>query len=170
MPNGRRAFRLRFGEDVRIGRFAGFDLLIRSSFNNTAKVVLRGKTVTSAAFLTRPWAPSVRWNPEVQGFEERAARLETDIKDSQNRAITVQNMSRKKMLGGTSSMTYQPGHQWVFNVSFHDNSSFHFLRNYRPVKATATFALVAVESRKLSVELVPTKFVSPTQFTRSVET
>jgi hypothetical protein len=33
----------RFGEDIRIGRFAGFDLFIRSGFNNTAELVLRGK-------------------------------------------------------------------------------------------------------------------------------
>ena len=41
----RRAEKLknRFGDDVRIGRFAGFDLFLRPSFNNTVEVVVRGK-------------------------------------------------------------------------------------------------------------------------------
>jgi len=41
----RRAEKLksRFGDDVRIGRFAGFDLYLRPSFNNTVEVVVRGK-------------------------------------------------------------------------------------------------------------------------------
>ena len=33
----------RFGDDVRIGRFAGFDLFLRPGFNDTVEVVLRGK-------------------------------------------------------------------------------------------------------------------------------
>jgi hypothetical protein len=33
----------RFGEDIRFGRFAGYDLFIRAGFNNTAELVLRGK-------------------------------------------------------------------------------------------------------------------------------
>jgi hypothetical protein len=76
----------RFGEDIRIGRFAGFDLFIRSGFNNTAELVLRGKNsymtrVTDTALGTIRSLESV-----VQGFEERTARLESDIKDSQKRA------------------------------------------------------------------------------------
>jgi hypothetical protein len=76
----------RFGEDIRIGRFAGFDLFIRSGFNNTAELVLRGKNsymtrVTDTALGTIRALESV-----VQGFEERTARLESDIKDSQKRA------------------------------------------------------------------------------------
>ncbi len=51
----------RFGEDIRIGRFAGFDLFIRSSFNNTAELVLRGKNsyssrVTDTALGHHPFA------------------------------------------------------------------------------------------------------------------
>ncbi|HEX5398136.1 MAG TPA: methyltransferase domain-containing protein, partial [Verrucomicrobiae bacterium] len=75
--------KMRFGEDIRIGRFAGFDLFIRSGFNNTAELVLRGKNsystrVTDTALGTIRSLESV-----VQGFEERATRLESDIKDSQ---------------------------------------------------------------------------------------
>jgi hypothetical protein len=33
----------RFGDDVRIGHFAGFDLFLRPGFNNAVEVVLRGK-------------------------------------------------------------------------------------------------------------------------------
>jgi N12 class adenine-specific DNA methylase/SAM-dependent methyltransferase len=80
----------RFGEDIRIGRFAGFDLFIRSGFNNTAELVLRGKNnystrVTDTALGTIRSLESV-----VQGFEERAARLESDIKDSQKRATELE--------------------------------------------------------------------------------
>ena len=76
----------RFGEDIRIGRFAGFDLFIRSGFNNTAELLLRGQNsystrVTDTALGTIRSLESV-----VQGFEERAVRLESDIKDSQKRA------------------------------------------------------------------------------------
>ena len=41
----RRAEKLqnRFGDDVRTGRFAGFELFIRPGFNDTVEVVLRGK-------------------------------------------------------------------------------------------------------------------------------
>ena len=53
----RRAEKLkdRFGDDVRIGRFAGCGLFLRPSFNNTVEVVVRGKNsyaarVTDTAF------------------------------------------------------------------------------------------------------------------------
>ena len=82
--------KMRFGEDIRIGRFAGFDLFIRSGFNNTAELVLRGKNnystrVTDTALGTIRSLESV-----VQGFEERAGRLESDIKDSQKRATELE--------------------------------------------------------------------------------
>ena len=90
----------RFGEDIRIGRFAGFDLFIRSGFNNTAELVLRGKNsystrVTDTALGTIRSLESV-----VQGFEERTTRLESDIKDSQKRAgeleAKVVRLSRRR--------------------------------------------------------------------------
>ena len=78
------------GEDIRIGTFAGFDLFIRSSFNNSAELVLRGKNsystrVTDTALGTIRSLESV-----VQGFEERAGRLEADIKDSQKRGVELE--------------------------------------------------------------------------------
>jgi len=80
----------RFGEDIRIGRFAGFDLFIRSGFNNTAELVLRGKNsystrVTDTALGTIRSLESV-----VQGFEDRAVRLEADIRDSRKRAVELE--------------------------------------------------------------------------------
>jgi N12 class adenine-specific DNA methylase len=84
----RRAQKLkfRFGEDVRIGRFAGFDLFLRAGFNNTAELVVRGKNsyhtrVTDTALGTIRSLESA-----VQGFEEHAARLEADLRDSHKRA------------------------------------------------------------------------------------
>jgi hypothetical protein len=78
------------GEDIRIGTFAGFDLFIRSSFNNSAELVLRGENsystrVTDTALGTIRSLESV-----VQGFEERAGRLDTDIRDSQKRGVELE--------------------------------------------------------------------------------
>ena len=38
----------RFGDDVRVGRFAGFDLFLRPSFNNTVEMIVRGKNSYAA--------------------------------------------------------------------------------------------------------------------------
>jgi hypothetical protein len=83
----RRAEKLknRFGDDVRIGRFAGFDLVLRPSFNNTVEVVLRGKN-SYAARVTDTALGTIRsLEATVQGFEERATKLEADIADAQKR-------------------------------------------------------------------------------------
>ena len=88
----RRAEKLkaRFGEDVRLGKFAGFDLFMRPSFNNTTEMVLRGQNsygarVTDTALGTIRSLESVE-----QGFEERGARLEADIRDSRKRAVELE--------------------------------------------------------------------------------
>jgi N12 class adenine-specific DNA methylase/phospholipid N-methyltransferase len=83
----RRAEKLknRFGDDVRIGRFAGFDLVLRPSFNNIVEIVVRGKN-TYAARVTDTALGTIRsLEATVQGFEERATKLETDIADAQKR-------------------------------------------------------------------------------------
>lgn len=77
---------LRFGEDVRLGTFTGYDLFIRSSFNNSAELVLRGKNSYSTRVTDTALGTIRSLEAIVQGFEERAAKLETDIKDSQKRA------------------------------------------------------------------------------------
>ena len=66
----------RFGDDVRIGRFAGFDLFLRPSFNNTVEMIVRGKN-SYAARVTDTALGTIRsLEANVQGFEERAAKLE----------------------------------------------------------------------------------------------
>ena len=87
---GRRKIKTRFGEDIRIGRFAGFDLFIRSGFNNTAELVLRGKNSYSTRVTDTALGTIRSLESEVQGFEERAARLETDIRDSQKRGVELE--------------------------------------------------------------------------------
>jgi hypothetical protein len=82
--------KIRFGDDMRIGKFAGFDLFLRSSFGDNADIIVRGKNsystrVTDTALGTIRSLESV-----VQGFEERATRLESDIKDSQKRATELE--------------------------------------------------------------------------------
>jgi hypothetical protein len=84
----RRAEKLknRFGDDVRIGRFAGFDLFLRPGFNDTVEVVVRGKN-SYAARVTDTALGTIRsLEATIQGFEERAIRLETEIADAQKRA------------------------------------------------------------------------------------
>ena len=84
----RRAEKLknRFGDDIRIGRFAGFDLFLRRGFNNTVEVVVRGKN-SYAARVTDTALGTIRsLEATVQGFEERAGKLETDIADAHKRA------------------------------------------------------------------------------------
>jgi predicted nucleic acid-binding Zn-ribbon protein len=75
----------RFGDDIRIGRFAGFDLFLRPSFNDTVEVVVRGRN-SYAARVTDTALGTIRsLEATVQGFEERAGKLETDIADAQKR-------------------------------------------------------------------------------------
>jgi hypothetical protein len=80
----------RLGEDIRIGRFAGFDLFIRSGFNNTAELVLRGQNGYSTRITDTVLGTIRSLESVVQGFEERAARLEADIRDSQKRATELE--------------------------------------------------------------------------------
>ena len=80
----------RFGEDIRIGRFAGFDLFIRSGFNDTAELVLRGKNSYSTRVTDTALGTIRSLESTVQGFEERATRLESDIKESQKRAAELE--------------------------------------------------------------------------------
>ncbi len=84
----RRAEKLRtqLGEDVRVGRFAGFDLFIRSGLNNTTELVLRGKNSYSARITDTAHGTIRSLEATVQGFEERAAKLEQDISGADKRA------------------------------------------------------------------------------------
>ncbi|MBI3867438.1 MAG: DEAD/DEAH box helicase family protein [Verrucomicrobia bacterium] len=76
----------RFGDDVRVGRFAGFDLFLRPSFNNNVEMIVRGKN-SYAARVTDTAQGTIRsLEANVQGFEERATKLEYDITDATKRA------------------------------------------------------------------------------------
>jgi N12 class adenine-specific DNA methylase/SAM-dependent methyltransferase len=76
----------RFGDDLRVGRFAGFDLFLRPSFNNTVEMIVRGKN-SYAARVTDTAQGTIRsLEANVQGFEERATKLEYDIADATKRA------------------------------------------------------------------------------------
>jgi hypothetical protein len=83
----RRAEKLkaRFGEDVRLGKFAGFDLFMRPSFNNTVEMVLRGQNSYGARVTDTALGTVRSLEATVQGFEERAERLELDITDANKR-------------------------------------------------------------------------------------
>ena len=83
----RRAEKLkdRFGDDVRIGRFSGFDLFLRPSFNNTVEVVVRGRKSYAARVTDTAQGPIRSLEATIQGFEERAAKLEADIADAHKR-------------------------------------------------------------------------------------
>jgi hypothetical protein len=83
----RRAEKLkaRFGDDIRIGRFAGFDLFLRPGFNNTTEMVLRGKNSYSARVTDTALGTVRSLEATVQGFEERAERLALDITDANKR-------------------------------------------------------------------------------------
>jgi hypothetical protein len=75
----------RFGDDVRIGRFAGFELFLRPGFNNTVEVVVRGKNSYGTRVTDTALGTIRSLEATVQGFEERAAKLETDISDAHKR-------------------------------------------------------------------------------------
>jgi hypothetical protein len=80
----------RLGEDIRIGTFAGFDLFIRSSFNSSAELVLRGKNSYSTRITDTALGTIRSLESVVQGFEERAGRMDTDIRDSQKRGVELE--------------------------------------------------------------------------------
>jgi hypothetical protein len=80
----------RFDGNIRIGRFAGFDLFIRSGFNNTAELVLRGQNSYSIRITDTALGTIRSLESVAQGFEERAARLESDIRDSQKRVVELE--------------------------------------------------------------------------------
>jgi hypothetical protein len=76
----------RVGDDVRIGRFAGFDLFLRPGLNNAVEVILRGKNCYGSRVTDTALGTIRSLEATVQGFEERAARLENDIADAHKRA------------------------------------------------------------------------------------
>lgn len=72
--------------DVRVGRFAGFDLFLRPTFTNNVEMIVRGKN-SYAARVTDTALGTIRsLEANVQCFEERASKMECDITDANRRA------------------------------------------------------------------------------------
>jgi len=76
----------RFGEDVRVGRFAGFDLFLRPTFNDNVEMIVRGNNSYAARVTDTALGTLRSLEANVQGFDERASRLEYDITDANKRA------------------------------------------------------------------------------------
>jgi hypothetical protein len=76
----------RFGDDVRVGRFAGFDLFLRPTFSNNVEMILRGKNSYTARVTDTALGTVRSLEANIQGFEERASKLEYDIADANKRA------------------------------------------------------------------------------------
>jgi hypothetical protein len=74
------------GADHRIGKFAGFDLFLRSSYFSDVGVILKGRNHYSLAVTSTALGMIRSLESEIQGFEESAKRLETNIQDSEKRA------------------------------------------------------------------------------------
>jgi hypothetical protein len=84
----RRAIKIKstFGATARLGKFAGFELSLRASFNNEVEVILHGKGCYNTRVMDTAMGTIRSLESVVQGFEERAVRLESGIQDSQKRA------------------------------------------------------------------------------------
>ena len=65
-------------------------MFIRSGFNNTAELVLRGKNSYSTRITDTALGTIRSLEFMAQGFEERATRLESDIRDSRKRATELE--------------------------------------------------------------------------------
>jgi hypothetical protein len=75
-----------FGANARVGKFAGFELSLHASFNNAVELLLHGKNSYNARVTDTALGTIRSLEAIVQGFEDRAAGLERDIRDSQKRA------------------------------------------------------------------------------------
>ncbi|HEV2456384.1 MAG TPA: hypothetical protein VGY98_19125, partial [Verrucomicrobiae bacterium] len=84
----RRAAKIKnaFGATPRVGKFAGFELSLHVSLSGGVELVLHGKNSYNARVTDTALGTIRSLESIVQGFEERAARLESDIRDSQKRA------------------------------------------------------------------------------------
>jgi N12 class adenine-specific DNA methylase len=84
----RRAIKIKstFGATARLGKFAGFELSLRASYNNEVEVMLHGKGSYCTRVMDTAMGTIRSLESVVQGFEERAVRLESGIQDSQKRA------------------------------------------------------------------------------------
>ncbi len=84
----RRAEKVRgkFGQDVRAGRFAGFDLCLRSSLGGEADLIICGRNHYGAKVTDTAHGTIRSLEAVVQGFEDRAVKLEAEIAAARKRA------------------------------------------------------------------------------------
>lgn len=84
----RRAMKIRsvFGMNQHVGKFARFELSLHATHANGVELILHGKNSYSARVTDTALGTIRSLESIVQGFEERAARLESDIGDSKKRA------------------------------------------------------------------------------------
>jgi N12 class adenine-specific DNA methylase len=75
-----------FGANARVGKFAGFDFSLHATYNNEVELLLHGKNSYSARVTDTALGTIRSLESIVQGFDDRAAGLERDIRDSQKRA------------------------------------------------------------------------------------
>lgn len=75
----------RFGEDVRLGKFAGFDLYLRPSFNDSTEMVVRGNNSYGARVTDTAMGTIRSLESTMQSFDERVERLTLNIADAQKR-------------------------------------------------------------------------------------
>lgn len=77
----------RFGADTRVGRIAGFDLVLRSGFDQKVDVVIRGKESYGANITDTALGTIRSVEDAIRGLDARAATFEKQIADAQ-RAVT----------------------------------------------------------------------------------
>ena len=89
----RRAAKIKnaFGVSQRVGKFAGFELSLHATYNNEIELILHGRNSYSARVTDTALGTIRSLESIVQGFEERGARLESDIQDSQKRAKELES-------------------------------------------------------------------------------
>jgi hypothetical protein len=89
----RRAAKIKnaFGVSQRVGKFAGFELSLHATYNNEVELMLHGRNSYSARVTDTALGTIRSLESIVQGFEERGARLESDIQDSQKRAKELES-------------------------------------------------------------------------------
>jgi hypothetical protein len=83
----RRAQKLiaRFGEDIRIGKFAGFDLCLRPGFSESVEMIVRGSNNYSARVTDTAQGTIRSLEGAVQDFEEQCLRSEREITENHKR-------------------------------------------------------------------------------------
>lgn len=79
------ALKKRSGDEMRVGKIAGFDLFIRIGFISDPELIVRGKNSYPAKITDTALGTIRSLETTVLGFEERAGKLETAIGEAMKR-------------------------------------------------------------------------------------